>query len=42
VEATAKALAFAPVIAMLLMVSAAVPVALLRVTDSDPLVVPKG
>jgi hypothetical protein len=42
VEATAKALAFVPVIAMLAIVSAAVPVALLRVTACDPLVVPKG
>ena len=41
-EAMAKAPALAPVMAMLAMVSAAVPVALLRVTACDALVVPKA
>jgi hypothetical protein len=41
-EATAKAPALVPVMAMLAIVRAAVPVVLLSVTDCDALVVPKG
>jgi hypothetical protein len=42
VEATAKSPALVPVVAMLAIVSAAVPVVLLRVTACDALVVPKA